>query len=79
MFLGVRCLILKFPRKSGDLSAKRLHDKEATFCKIFHGIRWKRLFRLSNNGNPGVSVLYKEPGFILQLKLILAERQNCKW
>ena len=36
------------------------------------------VFRQSNNGNLGLSVMCKESKFILQLKLILAERQNGK-
>lgn len=58
--------------------AKSLHDKKTVFCRGFNGVRWKTVFRLSNNGNLGVSVMYKESGFVLQLKLILAERQNWK-
>lgn len=58
--------------------AKSLHDKETIFCKAFKGVSWKTVFRLPSNGNLGVSVMYKESVFNLQLKLILAERQNWK-
>lgn len=54
--------------------AKSLHGKETTFSKSFKGVSWKTVFRLSNNRNLGVSVMYKDAGFTLQLKQILADR-----